>query len=160
MALGHHIFDIEEDRTMNTQTAPYGAFLLRVSLGVMFVAHGLILKYFTFTLGGTAQFFESIGYPGFLAYVVFAAETLGGLALIAGIQTRLVSFALVPILIGAAMVHVPNGWVFSAQGGGWEYPLFLIVASIAQGLLGGGAFALTRDINLPVLPNADTQTAH
>lgn len=145
---------------MNTQTAPYGAFLLRVSLGVMFVAHGLILKYFTFTLGGTAQFFESIGYPGFLAYVVFAAETLGGLALIAGIQTRLVSFALVPILIGAAMVHVPNGWVFSAQGGGWEYSLFLIVASIAQGLLGGGAFALTRDINLPVLPNADTQTAH
>ena len=145
---------------MNTQTAPYGAFLLRVSLGVMFVAHGLILKYFTFTLGGTAQFFESIGYPGFLAYVVFAAETLGGLALIAGIQTRLVSFALVPILIGAAMVHVPNGWVFSAQGGGWEYPPFLIVASIAQGLLGGGAFALTRDINLPVLPNADTQTAH
>ena len=115
---------------MNTQTAPYGAFLLRVSLGVMFVAHGLILKYFTFTLGGTAQFFESIGYPGFLAYVVFAAETLGCLALIAGIQTRLVSFALVPILIGAAMVHVPNGWVFSAQGGGWEYPLFLIVASI------------------------------
>ena len=145
---------------MNTQTAPYGAFLLRVSLGVMFVAHGLILKYFSFTLGGTAQFFESIGYPGFLAYVVFAAETLGGLALIAGIQTRLVSFALVPILIGAAMVHVPNGWVFSAQGGGWEYPLFLIVASIAQGLLGGGAFALTRDVNLPVLPNADTQTAH
>lgn len=145
---------------MNTQTAPYGAFLLRVSLGVMFVAHGLILKYFTFTLGGTAQFFESIGYPGLLAYVVFAAETLGGLALIAGIQTRLVSFALVPILIGAAMVHVPNGWVFSAQGGGWEYPLFLIVASMAQGLLGGGAFALTRDINLPVLPNGDTQTAH
>ena len=41
---------------MNTQTAPYGAFLLRVSLGVMFVAHGLILKYFTFTLGGTFRF--------------------------------------------------------------------------------------------------------
>ena len=144
---------------MNTQTAPYGAFLLRVSLGVMFVAHGLILKYFTFTLGGTAQFFESIGYPGFLAYVVFAAETLGGLALIVGFQTRLVSFALVPILIGATLVHVPNGWVFTSAGGGWEYPVFLVVAAIVQGLLGSGAFAVSKDVALPLLPNGDAQTS-
>jgi len=142
-------------QNINMDTAPYGAFALRVSLGIMFVAHGLILKYFTFTLGGTAQFFESIGYPGFLAYVVFAAETLGGLALIVGFQTRLVAFALIPILIGAAMVHMPNGWVFSAEGGGWEYPIFLIVASAVQGLLGGGAFAITkREFPLPVLPNS------
>lgn len=141
--------------SINTNTAPFGAFLLRVSLGVMFVAHGLILKYFTFTLAGTAQFFESIGYPPFLAYVVFAAETLGGIALIVGFQTRLVAFALVPILIGALMVHVPNGWVFNAQGGGWEYPLFLTVAALVQGLLGGGAFAVTkRDFPLPLLPDA------
>ena len=141
---------------MNTSTAPYGTFLLRVSLGVMFIAHGLILKYFTFTLGGTAQFFESIGYPGFLAYVVFAAETLGGIALILGLQTRLVSFALIPILIGAMMVHIPNGWVFSAEGGGWEYPAFLIIASAVQGLLGGGAFAMTkREFPLPILANQE-----
>jgi len=140
--------------TINPTTAPYGAFLLRVSLGVMFVAHGLILKYFTFTLGGTAQFFESLGYPPFLAYVVFAAETLGGIALILGVQTRLVSFALIPILIGAMMVHIPNGWVFSAAGGGWEYPAFLIIASAVQGLLGGGAFAITkREFPLPMLAN-------
>lgn len=139
---------------INTQTAPYGAFLLRVSLGVMFVAHGFILKYLTFTPAGTAQFFESIGYPGFVAYIVIAAETLGGLALLAGFQTRLVSFALVPLLIGAMMVHVPNGWVFNSQGGGWEYPLFLIVAAVVQGLLGGGAFALTkREFPLPILSN-------
>lgn len=144
-------------QNINVSTAPYGAFALRVSLGIMFIAHGLLLKYFTFTLGGTAQFFESIGYPGFLAYVVFAAETLGGLALIMGFQTRLVSFALIPILIGASMVHLPNGWVFSAEGGGWEYPVFLIVASVVQGLLGGGAFAITkRELPLPILPNGQT----
>lgn len=147
----------ETNANVNMNTAPYGAFALRVSLGIMFVAHGLLLKYFTFTLGGTVQFFESIGYPGFLAYVVFAAETLGGLALIAGFQTRLVSFALIPILIGATMVHVPNGWVFSAEGGGWEYPAFLIVATAVQGLLGGGAFAITkREFPLPILPNDQT----
>mgnify|MGYP000132639183 FL=1 len=141
------------DNNINTQTAPYGAFLLRVSLGVMFIAHGLILKYFTFTLAGTAQYFESIGYPGVLAYVVFAAETLGGIALVLGFQTRLVAFALIPLLIGAMLEHVGNGWVFSAQGGGWEYPLFLIVVSAVQGLLGGGAFALTkRELPLPLLP--------
>ena len=89
---------------INSRTAPYGAFLLRVSLGVMFIAHGLILKYFTFTLAGTAQYFESIGYPAFLAYVVFAAETLGGIALVLGFQTRLVAFALVPILIGSLFI--------------------------------------------------------
>jgi putative oxidoreductase len=140
---------------INALTAPYGAFLLRVSLGVVFIAHSVLLKYFTFTLAGTAQFFESIGYPGFLAYVVFAAEALGGIALVLGYQTRLVSFAMVPILIGALMVHLPNGWVFSAQGGGWEYPAFLIVLAMVQGLLGGGAFALSRnEVPLPLLSAA------
>ncbi len=139
------------DNNINSETAPYGAFLLRVSLGVMFIAHGLILKYFTFTLAGTAQYFESIGYPGVLAYVVFAAETLGGIALVLGFQTRLVAFALIPVLIGAMLEHVGNGWLFNAQGGGWEYPLFLIAASAVQGLLGGGAFALTkREFPLPL----------
>lgn len=141
------------DNNINSQTAPYGAFLLRVSLGVMFIAHGLILKYFTYTLAGTAQYFESIGYPGVLAYVVFAAETLGGIALLLGFQTRLVAFALIPLLIGAMLEHVGNGWVFSAQGGGWEYPLFLIIASAVHGLMGSGAFALTkREFPLPLLP--------
>ena len=53
------------------------ALLLRLSLGTMFVAHAL-LKYFVFTLPGTAQFFESLGLPGFLGYATFAAELVGG----------------------------------------------------------------------------------
>jgi putative oxidoreductase len=125
-----------------TNKAALAALLLRVSLGVMFIAHGFILKYLTFTLAGTAQFFESLGLPGFLAYVTFAAEFLGGIALVVGFQTRLVALALVPILLGASWVHIGNGWVFSAANGGWEYPVFLIVVSFASALLGSGAFAL------------------
>jgi len=141
------------DTNINPQTAPWGALVLRVSLGAMFIAHGLILKYFTYTLAGTAQFFESIGYPGALAYAVFFAETLGGIALVLGFQTRLVALALLPVLIGAIMVHAGNGWVFSAQGGGWEYPAFLIVASLVQALLGGGALAISKsDFLLSVSP--------
>jgi len=120
-----------------------GVTLLRVSLGVMWIAHAL-LKWFVFTLPGTAKFFDSVGFPGFLAYPVFGAELLGGLALVLGICARQVSLALVPIMAAAAWVHLPNGWVHTSPGGGWEYPLFLIVASIALWLLGDGAFTVKR----------------
>jgi putative oxidoreductase len=132
---------------IDTRTAPYAALVLRVALGVMFIAHSLVLKYFTYGLPGTVQFFESIGLPGPLAYLTFWAELLGGLALVAGIGTRWVALALVPILIGATWAHAGNGWVFSAPSGGWEYPLFLIVAALAQALLGDGRFALSNLFN-------------
>ena len=122
----------------------YGIGLLRVSLGLMFIAHSVLLKYFTYTLPGTAQFFESIGLPGFLAYVVFAAEAIGGVLLVLGVQVRLVAAALVPVLVGATWAHSGNGWVFTSANGGWEYPLYLTVLAIAQVLLGEGALALSR----------------
>ena len=120
-----------------------GITLLRLSLGVMYIAHAL-LKLMVFTLPGTAQFFAGVGLPGALAYPVFGAELLGGVALLLGLYARQVALALVPVLAGAAWVHLPNGWVFTAQGGGWEYPAFLIVASLALWLLGDGAAALKR----------------
>lgn len=119
----------------------YGIFLLRISLGIMFLAHSVVLKLLTYTLEGTAQFFEAVGYPSFLAYVVFAAEAVGGALLVLGVQSRWVALALSPILLGALPVHTANGWVFTAQNGGWEYPLYLFVLCIAQALLGDGAFA-------------------
>jgi putative oxidoreductase len=121
-----------------------GVTLLRVGLGVVYLAHGFYLKLFVFTLPGTAQFFDSIGLPGLLAYLVFAAETAGGIALLAGYRTRLVALALVPVALGATWAHLGAGWLFSNAGGGWEYPLFLAVATGAQALLGDGAFALSR----------------
>jgi putative oxidoreductase len=125
--------------------APYGALVLRVSLGVMFLAHSVYLKAVVFTLPGTAQFFQSIGLPGFLAYAVFAAEAAGGILLILGVKTRIVAALLVPVLIGATWAHAGNGWLFTNKDGGWEYPLFLAFATAAQALIGGGAFALTGD---------------
>jgi putative oxidoreductase len=122
----------------------YGIALLRISLGVMFIAHSVVLKYFSFTLAGTAGYFESLGLPGFLAYVVFGMEAVGGALLVLGVRTREVAAALIPVLVGALWVHAGNGWVFSNAGGGWEYPLYLVVLSAAQVLLGEGAFALSR----------------
>ena len=108
--------------------------LLRVSLGVMFLAHSVVLKLFTYGLAGTAGYFESIGLPGPLAYVVFAAEAAGGLLLLANVATGWVSLGLIPILAGALWAHSGNGWVFSNANGGWEYPLFLIVISAVVAL--------------------------
>ena len=136
----------------------YGIALLRISLGVMFIAHSVLLKYFTYTLDGTAQFFESVGLPGFLAYVVFGMEAIGGILLVLGVRTREVSAALIPVLAGALAVHSGNGWVFSSANGGWEYPLYLVVLSVAQILLGKGAFALSRR-QAPVRGAVARQTA-
>jgi putative oxidoreductase len=93
-----------------------------------------VLKAFTYGLAGTAGYFESIGLPGALAYVVFAAEAIGGVLLIANVATGWVSLALIPILAGAFWAHAGNGWVFSNANGGWEYPLFLIVVSVVVAL--------------------------
>ena len=134
---------VQPMETLVNTTVPLGITLLRLSLGVMWISHAL-LKWFVFTLPGTAQFFASVGYPGFLAYPVFAAELLGGLALVLGIYARQVALALVPIMAAAAWVHLPNGWVFTSPNGGWEYPVFLIVASVALWLLGDGALAVRR----------------
>lgn len=122
-------------------TQDYGTLLLRVTLGVMFLAHGL-LKVLVYTVPGTVQFFETQGFPGALAYAVIAAELVGGTLLILGVYTRWVALALVPILLGAFNVHWPNGWVFSTPNGGWEYPAFLTITTIVQSLLGGGALAV------------------
>jgi len=121
-----------------------GIALLRISLGVMLIAHSVVLKYFVYTLPGTAQFFQSIGLPGPLAYVVFGIEAVAGIALVLGVGTRYAAAAVVPVLIGSVWAHAGNGWVFSGANGGWEYPLYLTVLAIAQILLGNGALAVSR----------------
>lgn len=118
-------------------TAPYGVLLLRVTLGAMYLAHSVVLKGITYGLAGTAKFFESIGLPGPLAYVVFAMEAIGGVLLLLGVKTRWVAAALLPVLAGATWKHAGNGWVFSAPNGGWEYPFFLAIASVVLILLDG-----------------------
>lgn len=125
----------------DTPLAPYATTLLRVSLGVLALAHGL-LKIFVFTPAGTAGFFASLGLPAVLAYATIGIEVVAGVALIAGVYTRYAAIAMIPVLLGATVVHSGAGWVFSNQGGGWEFPAFWTVALVVQALLGDGAFAL------------------
>jgi putative oxidoreductase len=126
---------------IDTRTAPYAVLLLRVALGVMFLAHAW-LKISVFTVPGFAGFLEKVGYPAILAWPIVLAEVFGGIALILGLYSRAVAVVMLPVLIGAMLVHVPNGWVFNAPNGGWEYPAFLVVATLAHALAGDGALAL------------------
>ena len=84
-----------------TDVTDYGVALLRVSLGVMYLAHGIVLKFAAFGLSGTAGYFTSIGLPGWRAYVTFTAKTIGGAMLALGIRARWVVLALTPALLCA-----------------------------------------------------------
>lgn len=128
------------------QSSEVGALILRVALGVVFIAHSIYLKLVVYTLPGTAEYFVSIGLPGSLAYLVFVAEATGGIALILGVYTRLVAAALVPIALGAWWAHLDAGWLFTNQGGGWEYPALLAVALLVQLFVGDGALAWQRSL--------------
>jgi putative oxidoreductase len=123
-------------------TAPYAALILRLCLGVMFIAHAL-LKWRVFTIPGTIAFFRSLGLPGWFAYATITAELSGAAGLILGICPRFVALLLIPLIIGTIVtVHGKNGWLFSNKDGGWEYPGFWAAALLVQFLLGDGSFTL------------------
>ncbi len=127
---------------INQSTAPYGASLLRVSLGVLFLAH-VALKIFVFTIPGFVAYFATLGLPAIAAYGVIALELIGGLALVLGIYATWVAVPLaLEMLATIVMVHGHNGWLFTNAGGGWEYPAFWAISLVALSLLGDGAFAL------------------
>ncbi len=128
---------------MNTSTTNHGAFLTRVTLGSILLAHGA-LKILVFTIPGTVGFFGSLGLPAIVAYLTIFGEVIGGTALILGIYPRLVALFSLPILLGAAWVHLGNGWLFSNEGGGWEFPVLLIVLAIIVATQGAGSFAINK----------------
>jgi putative oxidoreductase len=118
------------------------ASVLRVSLGLMWLSHAIILKLMTFGIAGLAAWMGTQGFPPALAWPLVIAETIGGTLILLGIHGRWASLALLPVLFGAIVVHAGNGWVFTSPNGGWEYPVFLAIASIVHFLLGDGEGAL------------------
>jgi len=126
----------------SNRSAELAATILRLALGVLYLAHSL-QKIFVFTLPGTAHFFESLGLPGWLGYVTAFVELAGGIALLLGVQVRWVALVLLPFMLGAMSAHLHNGWGFASPNGGWEYPAFWAVTLVVQSLLGGGVGALS-----------------
>ena len=127
--------------TQQTDQSSLGLSLLRVHFGIILLAHGW-LKISVFTIAGTVGFFASLGLPAILAYLTIFGEVAGGIALILGFQTRLVALLSLPIMLGATYVHLGNGWLFSAEGGGWEFPASLSIIALTLTLMGSGKKAI------------------
>ena len=132
--------------TQDTNTH-IGALLTRLSLGTVLLSHGL-LKVMVFTIPGTLAYFASLGLPPIAAYLTIFAEIAGGTAILLGLYTRLAALLSIPVLLGAVWAHANNGWLFSAEGGGWEFPVLLVVLAVTVAVQGGGAFALRK---LPII---------
>ena len=129
---------------MDQKTAPYGALMLRVLLGVLFIAHAS-LKFFVFTPQGTEKFFASLGLPGWFGLFIMGLEAVAGMMLIGGVYARIVALIMIPDLLCAIyLVHWQNGFFFDNTNGGWEYPFVWAVALLVLALLGDGALALKR----------------
>ena len=131
---------------MNAVSSPrlpaYGAALLRVLLGVLFLVH-FLTKLLVFTPAGTVAYFQSLGLPGGLAYVTMAIEFGLGVVLVLGVWSRWIGLIGVPLLLGTIVsVHGANGFGFANAGGGWEYPAVWAALLVVHALLGEGAFAL------------------
>jgi len=136
---------------IKTDTAPYAAFLLRVTLGALFLAH-VALKFFVLTPSGFVGYFATLGLPAVLAWAVMALELIGGLALVLGVYAPWFAIPLAFEMLGTIVfVHGKNGWLFQNKGGGWEFPALWLVALVVLYLLGDGAFALK-----PTRGRADT----
>ena len=120
-----------------TNDQSWGLSILRIHLGIILLAHGW-LKISVFTIAGTVGYFASLGLPSFFAYLVIFGEIIGGITLILGIQTRLTALFCLPILIGATFVHLNNGWLFSAENGGWEFPASLSIIVLTIIFMGSG----------------------
>jgi len=125
----------------------YGALITRLSLGGILLSHGL-LKVLVFTIPGTVGYFESLGLPAIAAYLTIFAEIAGGTAILLGLYSRLASLFSIPLLLGALWAHAGNGWVFSSEGGGWEFPLLLVLLASTVAIQGSSPFAMRK---LPVI---------
>lgn len=119
-----------------------GLLTLRIGLGIVFVVHGW-QKVFGMGHAGVTGFFESLGIPfaGLNAVVVMAVELGGGLALLAGLGTRVTALLLAStMLVATATVHWANG--FAVSNGGYEFTLTLLLSSLALALTGAGRLSV------------------
>lgn len=115
-------------------------FIARMTVGIIFVAHGSQKLFGAFDGPGLGKIVEMMGNPG---YFVAAGEFFGGLGLIAGLLSRVAGLGIVVIMIGAlVMVHGENGFFLSDNG--YEYVLSLIALALTIVLAGPGRFALVR----------------
>ncbi len=152
---------------LSTDNDP-AALLMRLTLGVVFFAHGAqkVLGWWGgYGASATIQGFAKMGLPPVVTVLVMAAEFGGALLLILGFLTRLAAFGIGCVMAGAlVLVHAKVGffmnWAGMQKGEGFEYHILALGLAVALLIKGGGALsadrALTRDdrgtVAMPAVP--------
>jgi len=137
--------------------SPLGATVLRIMLGVVFIAHGYYFYDVVTSDALSAMITKRLGLPlgDYVTSYILLAHFVGGIMLILGIFTRLAAMANLPIMMGAVLLfHFDQGFflrgviIDAARGKvdvvGYEYALFVLAATLAQCFLGTGALGLTK----------------
>ncbi|WP_059170277.1 DoxX family protein [Bacillus sp. FJAT-27445] len=120
-----------------------GALILRVTLGVLFFAHGL--DKFQGGIENTVGWFASIGLPGFLAYAVALLEVIGGIALVIGLGTRIVSVLFAVLMIGATLkVKLAVGLLGNGQMAGYELDLAFLAMAVVLAITGSKLYSVDQ----------------
>ena len=138
-----------------------GLALLRVVTGVTFAAHGA-QKLFVYGFDGIAGGFAQMGvpFPGIMGPLVGFVELFGGLALIAGLLTRLAGVGLTAVMLGAmAFVHLPAGFFLP---NGYEFVLLLAASATTLAIVGAGRYSLDAQLarRRPALAQTNRAETH
>jgi putative oxidoreductase len=123
----------------------YGAMVLRIFLGVVYLMHAYLAAFAFGPKGMIAyQTAKGIPFPEIATWYLIIAHGLGGICLLLGILVRWAAAANIPVMAGALFfVHARQGF-FMGREGGYEYAFLVLGATIAQALLGAGAFTLKK----------------
>ena len=120
---------------------PLALLVLRLGLGIIMIAHGW--QKLSVGLGKFMGFLSNIGAPGWMAYLVVAAEFGGGILLLVGLLTRLAALSVViDMAVAVAKVHWKNGLISSPGKAGYEFPLACGIIAFALIFLGAGPISL------------------
>ncbi|MBU8880885.1 DoxX family protein [Bacillus sp. FJAT-29790] len=118
-----------------------GALILRITLGILFLIHGVVK--FQGGIENTVGWFESINIPGFMAYVVALLEVIGGIALIIGFATKLVSILFALLMVGATIIaKLPVGLLGNGQMAGYELDLAFLAIAVYLAINGSKLLSL------------------
>jgi putative oxidoreductase len=122
--------------------AGYGLLLLRVAIGINWLAHAFLK--ISRGMNTHEALLAKNGITPLLAWPTFGLEVVGGVCIVLGFYSRQWAAFLLCFLAVVVWIKWPVGWTYSNPGGGWEYPLFWLIAQAAFVLCGDGAFALRR----------------
>ena len=119
----------------------FGALVLRLVVGITFFVHGL--SKFQGGIANVAGWFSSMGLPGFMAYIIATIELVGGIALILGFGTRIISALFVFVMLGAIIkVKLAAGFMGDGKMAGYELELVLLAIAVYLVVCGSKLFSL------------------